>query len=251
MATVFELPWQEMSSFLLSCGSIHEPTSFCKAVLDEIVELIPYDEGVFFMFDGNRRIINKRFKNIPRRFSALYLDYFSRISDLDFGLDRDVSELQNGGYTRVIDWEKYFWNDDDFMVDYIRPRYLKYSLVFTFFDLNGSPATAFSLDRTSDRNFSHHDRRIAEELVAHLNNLYKNMFVRPKGQVRLWDGHGAAELTPREREVTELLCEGVTPANIARDLRISVGTTNKHISHIYKKFDVDCRQELLVLLLGK
>ena len=62
---------------------------------------------------------------------------------------------------------------------------------------------------------------------------------------------GGDELTHREREVLDLICQGVKPAYIARELRISIGTTNKHISHIYKKLGVDSRQELLVKLLGK
>jgi len=38
---------------------------------------------------------------------------------------------------------------------------------------------------------------------------------------------------------------------IARELHISTGTVNKHIAHIYRKFGVDNKQELLVKLLGK
>ena len=57
-------------------------------------------------------------------------------------------------------------------------------------------------------------------------------------------------LTRREQEVAQLLCEGVSPENIGKNLCISLSTTNKHIAHIYRKTKVSSRQELLVTLLG-
>ena len=68
----------------------------------------------------------------------------------------------------------------------------------------------------------------------------------------MWDGMANIDtLTNREREVLELLCQGIKPVYISRRLHISVGTVNKHIAHIYSKLDVDSKQELLVKLLGK
>ena len=110
----------------------------------------------------------------------------------------------------------------------------------------------FCLDRLVDGAFTDHEIETVKLLTAHLNNLYKNMFVRPSGQLRIWDkARDEVDLTPREKEVLDLLCQGVKPAFISRELRISIGTTNKHIAHIYKKFGVDSKQELLVKLLGK
>lgn len=59
------------------------------------------------------------------------------------------------------------------------------------------------------------------------------------------------DLALLEREVLDLLCQGTKPVYIGRELRISLGTVNKHIAHIYRKFGVDSKQELLVRLLGK
>ena len=68
----------------------------------------------------------------------------------------------------------------------------------------------------------------------------------------MWDGiAGIEDLTEREREVLDLLCQGIKPTFIARELHISTGTVNKHIAHIYRKLGVDSKQELLVKLLGK
>jgi DNA-binding NarL/FixJ family response regulator len=48
----------------------------------------------------------------------------------------------------------------------------------------------------------------------------------------------APELTPREREILNLLAEGRTPKHIARDLEISINTCRVHIRAILDKFGV-------------
>lgn len=246
-----DIPWQDINAFLLACGDVHDPYKYCVTVLDDFGQLVAFDEGMFLMLDGNRRIVRKYFKNISRRWSSVYLEYYSKVSDYEYGLNSDVSENRSKPFVMLIDWEDHYGDDDDFMSDYIRARGLRESLTFTLFDLNGAPATAFSLDCTKGKRFTEHDLEIMNVVVPHLNNLYKNMFVRPSGQVSIWKGHSTEDLTPREQDVTELLCQGIAPVNIARELRISLGTTNKHIGHIYKKFGVSSRQELLVRVLGK
>ena len=244
--------WEVGNEFLLACGSVHRPYQFCVTVLERIRDIVPYDQSLFLMLDGNRKVMRSHFVGFSDRWTSMYLNYYSKSTLNDFALDRDVYESREGGYVELLDWRNLDWIRDDFMVNYIRPRRLCQSLSFTLFDLNGHPATAFSLDRLVDHTFTHDEVEAVRLAAAHLNNLYKNMFVRPQGQVRIWDRVlGGDELTHREREVLDLLCQGVKPAYIARELRISIGTTNKHISHIYKKLGVDSRQELLVKLLGK
>ncbi len=61
-----------------------------------------------------------------------------------------------------------------------------------------------------------------------------------------------AELTPREREVMELMAEGRTNAAIARAMVVQPGAVEKHISSIFAKLDLpatddDHRRVLAVL----
>jgi DNA-binding NarL/FixJ family response regulator len=61
-----------------------------------------------------------------------------------------------------------------------------------------------------------------------------------------------ADLTPREREVMELMAEGRTNAAIARALVVQPGAVEKHISSIFSKLDLpasddDHRRVLAVL----
>ena len=252
MESLPPIPWEVGNEFLLACGSVHRPYEFCVTVLEKIRDLVSYDQGLFLMLDGNRKVLRSHFVGFPDHWASMYLNYYSKSSEHGFDLNQEAIEPEGRGYVVLIDWAFYDWIHDDFMSNYIKPRRLNQSLAFAFFDLNGSPATAFSLDRLGTHAFSQDDIDVVTLVTAHLNNLYKNMFARPQGQVRIWDHKlGSDELTAREKEVLELLCEGVKPSFIARELRISVSTTNKHIAHIYKKLGVDSRQELLVRLLGK
>jgi DNA-binding NarL/FixJ family response regulator len=51
-------------------------------------------------------------------------------------------------------------------------------------------------------------------------------------------GDDGTDLTPREREVLNLLAEGRTPKHIARDLEISINTCRVHIRAILDKLGV-------------
>ncbi len=66
------------------------------------------------------------------------------------------------------------------------------------------------------------------------------------------DDAGLGALTPREREVLNLMAEGRTNAAIARDLVVTSGAIEKHVSSIFGKLDLpasndDHRRVLAVL----
>ncbi len=58
----------------------------------------------------------------------------------------------------------------------------------------------------------------------------------------------ARKLTPRERAVLRLLCEGRSNAQIAWDLGIAEKTVRNHISGLYRKLGVRSRAEAIVLV---
>ena len=66
------------------------------------------------------------------------------------------------------------------------------------------------------------------------------------------EGGVLADLTPREREVMELMAEGKTNAGIARAMVVQPGAVEKHVSSIFNKLDLpasddDHRRVLAVL----
>lgn len=57
------------------------------------------------------------------------------------------------------------------------------------------------------------------------------------------DPQAIADLTPRERDVLNLIGEGLTNQEIAKRLVIEVGTVKNHVHNILKKLDVSSREE--------
>jgi DNA-binding NarL/FixJ family response regulator len=57
---------------------------------------------------------------------------------------------------------------------------------------------------------------------------------------------GRYELTHRERQIAELICQGLRNGNIARHLRIQPGTVKTHIRNIYRKVHVKSKISMLV-----
>ena len=86
---------------------------------------------------------------------------------------------------------------------------------------------AFIFDR-SDRAFSDRERDIAYLLAPHLSDIYRRLRLLRR-------------LTQREREVLELVAEGSTNRQIARQLDISPGTVRAHLEHVFSKLNVGTR----------
>ncbi len=80
------------------------------------------------------------------------------------------------------------------------------------------------------------DRQVVTQLLAHRNG----------------SGDALAKLSPREREVLELMAEGRSNTAIAESLVVTAGAVEKHITNIFAKLDLpacedDHRRVLAVL----
>lgn len=63
-------------------------------------------------------------------------------------------------------------------------------------------------------------------------------------------GGGAQDLTPRERDVIELLAVGSTNADVARRLAVSESTVKSHVRHILRKLGATNRAQAVAVFLG-
>jgi DNA-binding NarL/FixJ family response regulator len=59
-----------------------------------------------------------------------------------------------------------------------------------------------------------------------------------------------AQLSPREREILELLARGYLYKEIAEQLKISVPTVNAHIRNMYEKLHVHSRSQAVAKYIG-
>ncbi|WP_302962428.1 LuxR C-terminal-related transcriptional regulator [uncultured Adlercreutzia sp.] len=72
--------------------------------------------------------------------------------------------------------------------------------------------------------------------------------VRDTLEARCAEVSAARSLSPREAEVLVYLARGFTPAYIAKSLVLSISTVRTHVRNIYRKLNVNKREELLHLI---
>lgn len=241
--------WTKAYDFIYECGKAQDPKSFAIEILSNLKSLCPFDEAIIFFLDGNGKVYSQYLMNIDESWSTMYLEYYSRIEGQGYSFYRDVKEGPNRLVLGVRDWENE--RSEEFVPNLIRPRGLKFSCGFALHDLHGNRRTIFALDRVQNRNFSADELRNLHVVVPQLNNLHKNYFYQGFNLNAVKKASWEISLTEREAQITNLLCQGVSPANISRTLHISQSTTNKHISNIYGKMHVSSKQELLVRMLNQ
>ncbi len=97
--------------------------------------------------------------------------------------------------------------------------------------------SAVVLSRGRGRDFSERDRLVLRLVRPHVDVAIRHLV------------RAVPQLTPRERQVLELVREGRTNAQVARRLAISESTVAKHLEHIYVRTGAHSRLEAVSLFL--
>lgn len=239
-------------NLILECSQAHTPRSFAIKLLDLINKMCSYDEAMVFFLDANGKVSGEYTVNVKDKWVDEYLNYYLKSAEYpqEYSLFQNLNE-SSLHYTpaRIVKWSEL--PKSEFQTDYINARGLKYSWGFCFFDMNGAYRVVFALDRTRDMPFTEIERTRLELALPILNNMHRNFFYQGTD----FDSHHAQsnwhefDLTKRETEIANLLCQGMTIQNISSALYIAKTTTYKHIAHIYEKVGVSSQQELLVKML--
>lgn len=251
MHTAIDNIYETVYNIVLRCGNIHNQRDFSIDILHAVATVCPFDQARIYFYNGNGKVCEQHLLGVDQNWANAYHEYYSKILNGRYGLRSDLHEslMSPTQLNASKNWST--MGSDEFINDYIRPQGLKYTLGFAMFDANGNSKAQFMLDRTSTVDYSPEERQILRLAYPQLNNLHKNFFSTSNNMKKLenvdWK---ITNLTAREIDVTMLLCQGVSPANIGKKLHIAVPTVNKHISHIYNKMQVSSRQELLVRILN-
>ena len=80
-------------------------------------------------------------------------------------------------------------------------------------------------------------RRISDSIHTQINEFHQEQRIKGRGWASL------DSLTFRQREVLELVNQGLSNAEIAEKLNIEIGTVKNHIHQILTKLGVDTREE--------
>ena len=90
------------------------------------------------------------------------------------------------------------------------------------------------------------ERALVDSVIAELNS-------PPDGGGRLGtatDRPDLSQLTPREREIADLVARGLTHKAIAEELGISTNTIRNHLRHIFDKLEICDRLQLALIVRG-
>jgi len=115
-----------------------------------------------------------------------------------------------------------------------RPLRIEYMLSL-WLDRRGAGMARLEFDR-EHRDFSERDRAVLDVLLPHLAQFRINAVRRRRTAGSLDD-----RLTRREREILELVADGLRNAEVARILWISPETVRKHLENAYEKLGVHTR----------
>lgn len=242
------MDWKILYAIIAQCSQEHTPKGLAAAVVENIGQICPYDRALVYFFDGNGRVYDQYLKRVSNQYSVQYLSYYIHTDNDRYSCYKEYREGDNHPIVKVFSWDNQI--SEEFIPGLIRPNGLKYSAAFVLYDLHGNYRAFISLDRTKDIPFEKEELEQLHCLIPVLNHMHKNFFYEEFQQEAIYNKTWQeGQLTKRETEIANLLCQGVSPASISRALYISPKTTYHHISNIYKKLHVSSKQELLVCLL--
>ncbi|EOZ4755553.1 helix-turn-helix transcriptional regulator, partial [Pseudomonas aeruginosa] len=116
--------------------------------------------------------------------------------------------------------------------------------------LNEQDCVLVALLDISDRRRTEMELAHAIETVMQDASWFSRTLIEKLANVRRANAPGTgaelADLTAREREVFDLICQGLADKEIAKELGLAPNTVRNHVATIYAKLDVHSRGEAIV-----
>ncbi|WP_240440223.1 helix-turn-helix transcriptional regulator, partial [Pseudomonas aeruginosa] len=116
--------------------------------------------------------------------------------------------------------------------------------------LNEQDCVLVALLDISDRRRTEMELVHAIETVMQDASWFSRTLIEKLANVRRANAPGTgaelADLTAREREVFDLICQGLADKEIAKELGLAPNTVRNHVATIYAKLDVHSRGEAIV-----
>jgi DNA-binding CsgD family transcriptional regulator len=216
------------------------------ATLDGLRCLIPCDSLVFKELDVSSEDV-PIYQVIDDGDRSLELDASSRANDQFWMLRREFLPCnypdRTGDLVSVTLWSDFYSFSDlrnaPMYADLYRPEGRRHSMLVS---LPAPPGHTRRLQlwRDSGSDFSERDRLVLQLLRPHLHEVYLD------AQRRRDD---APRLSRREHQVLQLVAQGRTNADIARQLFISVATVRKHMENIFNRTGVRNRIQAAALVM--
>lgn len=172
MRSVF--PWEQLNRVVLRCGEVHEEHSFGANAVEQLHQLVPYDQARVYFFNDSARVYDQVLIGVDRQTVEDYFSYYAKLENGYYDVAQRV-RLHHTQPLPVLDWAR-TKKPDQFQREHLRPQGIRFSTGLLLSDLYGSPRVLFCLDRTGSATSSQLEMEVLSCLSAHLNNLYRNFY---------------------------------------------------------------------------
>jgi DNA-binding CsgD family transcriptional regulator len=246
MAPEHGVDWKAVHDVVVEVGREDCKSAVLRALLHRLEAVVPHDFAQLVVLGdqdpGQDRfarpygIVSLESRDVPCPHRDRYPYYFARTDLRPTALpDRPV----------LFQAEESGFRGTEFGEDWCRPVRARHSAGLRFLDALGRPQVLVILYRErADLGFQNHELATLEALHPHIVNL-----CRVRSSPRPVAPEGFERLTPREREVADLLCQGLSTKALAWRLFIGEATAARHAHNLYAKLGIGSRQELLALVL--
>lgn len=222
----------------ISALSGYAAEHYARRCIDTVTGLVPVSSCAFYRVDEQLRPHDYLLHQMAGRVHQTYLSHYQQLDPLHparFGAGRHVVVPMAEALPRpVLSRSRY----GAFM-----SRHGMVDVVELFVRRTGRVVAGFSLIRAEELGpFSTGEL----QTLQHLHGLLE---LAAEGALPPPEASGAspvaARLTPREREIALLVRDGSCNKTIARELGLGLPTVKTHLQHLFRKFDVSNRTELV------
>lgn len=239
-----ESVWREALSFVAELTCAYDADSLVDMLFTRVSELIPCDRGVAFL---------EMREGVP--WGLRGPDFFPTVAhDFNYHYAR-IAPMWPGTFgpaLRPVRWDSF--GDIEYNVDFNHPWRISHSIALVFRNPISGHDQVLALHRSPEAPpFGSAERDMTAALASLIPSIYSLWTIAVPSPVGSpptscdtpVEPQGLELLSPRELEVSRLLCERLSLPQIAELLNLSPRTVESHVAHIYTKMGVKRRIDLV------
>jgi len=253
--------WEIIINFIEDTGYIASLPEYYREVLKRLGKLIPYDAAHIIIHENPHENTHENIhENSKKSFTAAdfitanikqeavkaYIDYYQHIDPIKSEKYDSFPALKSSQFLDYREWQR-----TEYFNDFLQKYDFYYLCGKDIHYKNSILVTLTFIRSKNNQDFCTADKlllnRISPFIANHVHLLSKLTGIQHEV---IFSGY-PDNLTPREKEVAELVKEGLTNKEISNDLYISVNTVKKHLQQIYGKCGVTGKNNLIIKLLSE
>lgn len=247
-----EKDWLTINDILLEMYDIEDILVYPQQILRIFRVLIPYTKGYFLVFDTRGNIDEQKsaFLEMSIKECETYVRTFYEKDYIKYTFDLSKHTITYRG-TDIIEEE--YRKKTEFYQMFLEPNEIPYGagIVLRRHGKNIGIVNFFRNEDLGD--FQDKDMFILSVLKSHVAHILSRLLEQPRmtgkeERTYITEAAGRFGLSYREQEVLEKIDEGLSNAQIADQMGISISTVKKHVYHIFEKAGVNTRGQLRKVL---